>query len=117
MKTFRGIEQMQANAARKRSDDMNLQFCSILLQQAMRDLTANELAHFRKNVGCLKMSSFRGYYLVEWPKMGKDGRTFALEVQADNAREAKAKAINNWLEHHAPIVRANIFIRGWESVA
>lgn len=85
--------------------DMNKRFCQILLAQAKLDLTGRELRHFNKNVGCLKMSGFRDYYLVEWPNMGEAGRTYALEVQADNANDAKAKAINKWLETHAPAAR------------
>jgi biotin-(acetyl-CoA carboxylase) ligase len=85
---------------------MNAQFCRILLQQAMKDLTGREAEHFRANCSAMKMSGFRGYYLVEWRQASMDnGRTFTLEVQADNVAEAKAKGINHWLEHHAERAR------------
>jgi hypothetical protein len=87
--------------------DMNAKFCQIMLRQAMLDLTGRELAHFRKNCSAIKMSGFRGYYLVEWSNADmSNGRTFTLEVQADNAADAKTKGINNWLEHHAERARA-----------
>lgn len=85
--------------------DVNARFCSIMLRQAKLDLTGRELKHFNRNCSALKIHSFRDFYLVEWSRMSKDGRTFSLEVQADNANDAKSKAINNWLEHHAPTVR------------
>lgn len=85
--------------------DTNKQFCKILLAQAKLDLTGRELRHFNKNASCLKIPVFRGLYLVEWPNMGEAGRTYALEVEADNVYDAKAKAINKWLETHAPAAR------------
>lgn len=88
--------------------DPNARFCRILLQLAMKDLTGREAEHFRANCSALKMTSLsRGHFLVEWSKANmNNGRTFALEVQADNVAEAKAKAINGWLEHHAERARA-----------
>lgn len=96
--------------------DPNMLFCRTLFALACQDLTANELKHFRQNAGCLKMSGggTNTYYLVEWPKMDKGGGTFAWELQAHNANEAKAKAINIWLTHHAAVVRAQILEHGWE---
>lgn len=98
-------------------DPMNDVFCKILLRLALQELTGNELKHFRANAGCLKMSGggTNTYYLVEWPKMDKGRGTFAWEVQAHNAAEAKAKALNIWLTHHAATVRAQILAEGWES--
>ena len=85
--------------------DMNKKFCQIMLAQAKLDLTGRELLHFNKHAGCLKMSSFRGWYLVEWPNMGEAGRTYSIELEADNANHAKAQAIQKWLETQAPAAR------------
>lgn len=97
--------------------DMNKLFCRTSFMLAQKDLTGNELDHFRKHAGCLKMtgSGTNTHYLVEWPKMDKSGGTFAWELRAHNANEAKAKAINIWLTHHAAVVRAQILADGWES--
>lgn len=85
--------------------DINAQFCRILLQQATKDLTGREAEHFRANCNATKIS--RSEYLVEWSNAGMCGcRTFTTEVRADNVAEAKAKAINEWLEHHAERARA-----------
>lgn len=90
--------------------DVNVRFCRILLQQAMKDLTGHEADHFREHCSAIKMHGFRGYYFVEWSNAdGNTGRPFSLEVEADNVAEAKAKAILYWLERHAVALRT----RGW----
>lgn len=96
-------------------DDINIRFCALMLRMTMRDLTTNEAADFRKNQGtlCSEARPGRRQYLVEWPKMSKDGRTFAWEGHADNANDAKAKALQNWLEHHSPQVRARKLVEGY----
>lgn len=85
--------------------DINTRFCQKLLAQAKLDLTGRELKHFNQNVGCLKLSGAGGWYFVEWPNMGEAGRTFSVEVQADNAYDAKAQAIRKWLDTQATAAR------------
>lgn len=94
--------------------DTNLRFCLILMQQVMLDLTARELKHFKANVGILVQKGFGGtYHVVEWPKMAKDGGTYMWEGQSDNRYHAKAEAIGDWLQLHAPAVRARHLEKGF----
>lgn len=87
--------------------DINVRFCRILLQRAMKDLTGREAEHFRENAAVMKISGSRGDWLFEWSNADTvAGRTFTLELQADNAADAKAKGINEWLESHAVALRA-----------
>lgn len=83
--------------------DINIRFCQLLLKSAMETLTKEERADFRRNSGTLRLHIGRSStYLVEWPKKDSEtGGTYAWEDQADNAYDAKAKAINHWVEHHA----------------
>lgn len=104
--------------------DINQRFCNLLLRSTQDDLTRRELNDFRQNAGTLRSSGFgsNGYYTVEWPRMHgelipplavalrpgiqRKGKMFYWEGEADNAADAKAKALHYWLEHHAPAVRS-----------
>lgn len=93
--------------------DINRQFCNHLLKLVQNDLTGRELADFRKNAGVLETSvGHNKSWLVEWPHMGSDGRMFHWEGEADNRADAKAKALNYWLEHDAPAVRERVQTTG-----
>lgn len=111
-------------------DNLNQRFCNIVLRSVQDDLTRRELADFRANAGCLRSSSIgsNSYYVIEWPNMHgelspaldkpvrtgvqRKAKMYYWEGEADNASDAKAKALNKWLEHHAPLVRARMLESG-----
>lgn len=106
--------------------DINTAFCALMLRMIQQDLTGRELRDFRKNAGCLRSSSggSNRYYVIEWPHMHgemrpstkesvrvgivRTSKMFYWEGEADNAADAKQKALHDWLENHAPAVRARV---------
>jgi hypothetical protein len=87
--------------------DPNAQFCRILLAQARKDLTGREAEHLDEHAGVLRID--RKTFLFEWS--GADSadpgvKTFATEIEADNAAHAKAQGIQEWLVNHAAALRA-----------
>lgn len=87
--------------------DINTAFCRNLLAIVKLDLTGRELRQL-KNAGLTWSGPpHRRYYFFEWPKMdGKDG-TFYWEGQADNANDARAQALQDWLKDYAVDYRAS----------
>lgn len=88
--------------------DTNTQFCRVLLSRVLDDMTGNERKAMRKDSGLTCSDTRPGYryYHFEWPFMhSATGGTFYWEGSADNAYDARAKALSLWLEHHAPFFR------------
>lgn len=88
--------------------DINARFCRLLLQLSMKELTGREAEHFRENASAIRID--RSTFLFEWTNADIwPGRTFTLELQADNVVDAKAQGIIKWLDKCAVALRAD----GW----